>query len=236
MQWSFQLCEASLQGSLDLLLELLEPLLGVERLGGVHLVDGHDELLDAEGVGEQGVLPRLPVLGDAGLELSSPGGDDEDSAVGLAGARDHVQLIFSYLSCSLIWEFEGCPVIWLQVAGTRPPIISWSGIDVRNWSNFSLNSCTPHLEIFLKYFGNALKSLGPCDWNVLTFCLPLRVGIAHFQPILSEMSPLVLIPQLAANPLKTFQVYIILYLSNLLCWEIIFRCSSGFTIELNLSF
>ena len=60
----------------DLLLDLLEPGLGVGRLGGVHLVDGDDQLLDAEGVGEQGVLPRLPVLGDAGLELSSAGGDD----------------------------------------------------------------------------------------------------------------------------------------------------------------
>ena len=82
------MCEASLQESLDILLDLLEPLLGVGRLGGVHLVDGHDELLDVKGVGEQGVLPRLPVLGDANLELSSPGGVDEDSAVGLAGARE----------------------------------------------------------------------------------------------------------------------------------------------------
>ena len=44
---------------------------------GVHLVDGHDELLDAKGVDEQGVLPGLPVLGDTGLgelhELHSGG-------------------------------------------------------------------------------------------------------------------------------------------------------------------
>ena len=59
-----------LDEALDLLLDLLEPGLGVGRLGGVHLVDGHDELLDAEGVGEQGVLPGLPVLGDTGLELT----------------------------------------------------------------------------------------------------------------------------------------------------------------------
>ena len=53
------------------LLYLLEPGLEVGRLGGVHLVDGHDQLLDAEGVGEQGVLLGLPVLGDTGLKLSS---------------------------------------------------------------------------------------------------------------------------------------------------------------------
>ena len=67
----------------DLLADLLEPGLAVGRLGGVHLVGGHDELLDPEGVGEQGVLPGLTVLGDTGLELSGTGGDDEDSAVGL---------------------------------------------------------------------------------------------------------------------------------------------------------
>ena len=66
-----------------LLLDLLKPGLAVGRLGGVHLVGSHDELLDSEGVGEQGVLPGLAVLGDTGLELSGTGGDDEDSAVGL---------------------------------------------------------------------------------------------------------------------------------------------------------
>merc|ERR1712047_142616 len=48
-----------------LLLDLLKPGLGVGRLCGVHLVDGDDQLLDTEGVGEEGVLPGLPVLGDA---------------------------------------------------------------------------------------------------------------------------------------------------------------------------
>merc|ERR1719325_19573 len=73
-----------------LLLDLLEPGLGVGRLGGVHLVDGDDQLLDTEGVGEESVLPGLPILGDTSLELSSSGGDDEHSAVSLAGAGDHV--------------------------------------------------------------------------------------------------------------------------------------------------
>ena len=68
---------------LDLLLDLLEPGLAVGRLGGVHLVASNDELLDTEGVGEEGVLPGLPVLGDTSLELTGAGGDDENSAVSL---------------------------------------------------------------------------------------------------------------------------------------------------------
>ena len=39
----------------------------------VHLVDGHDHLLDAEGEGEQRVLAGLAVLGDAGLEATLHG-------------------------------------------------------------------------------------------------------------------------------------------------------------------
>merc|ERR1719237_706103 len=73
-----------------LLLDLLEPGLGVGWLGGVHLVDSHDELLDTEGVGKEGVLPGLPVLGDTGLELTGSGGNDEDSTISLAGSSDHV--------------------------------------------------------------------------------------------------------------------------------------------------
>merc|ERR1711936_1031321 len=67
-----------------LFLDLLEPGLGVRGLGGVHLVDGDDQLLDTEGVGEQGVLSGLAVLGDTSLELASSGGDDEHTAVSLA--------------------------------------------------------------------------------------------------------------------------------------------------------
>merc|ERR1719510_596516 len=74
----------------DLLADLLEPGLAVGRLGGVHLVGSHDELLHPEGVGKQGVLPGLAILGDAGLELSSSRGDDEHSAVSLGGSGDHV--------------------------------------------------------------------------------------------------------------------------------------------------
>jgi hypothetical protein len=72
-------------GLLDDLLET-----GLGPLGGVHLVDGDDELLDTEGVGEQSVLTGLSVLGDTSLELTSTGGNDENGAIGLGGTSDHV--------------------------------------------------------------------------------------------------------------------------------------------------
>ena len=68
---------------LNLLLDFLEPGLAVGGLGGVHLVASHDQLLDTKGVGEEGVLPGLAVLGDTSLELTGAGGDDENSAVSL---------------------------------------------------------------------------------------------------------------------------------------------------------
>jgi len=68
----------------DLLVAVLGP------LGGVHLVNGDDELLDTEGVGKQSVLTGLTILGDTSLELTSTGSDDENSAVGLGGTSDHV--------------------------------------------------------------------------------------------------------------------------------------------------
>lgn len=71
-----------------LLDDLVEAVLG--PLGGVHLVDGDDELLDTEGVGEQGVLTGLAILGDTSLELTSTGSNDENSAIGLGGTSDHV--------------------------------------------------------------------------------------------------------------------------------------------------
>jgi hypothetical protein len=63
---------------------------GLGPLGSVHLVNGDDELLDTEGVGKQGMLTGLAILGDTSLELTSTGSDDEDSAIGLGGTRDHV--------------------------------------------------------------------------------------------------------------------------------------------------
>jgi hypothetical protein len=66
----------------------VETILG--PLGGVHLVDGNDELLDTQGVGEQSVLTSLAILGDTSLELTSTGGDDENGAIGLGSTSNHV--------------------------------------------------------------------------------------------------------------------------------------------------
>jgi hypothetical protein len=71
-----------------LLDDFLETSLG--PLGGVHLVDGNDELLDTKGVGEEGVLAGLAILGDTSLELTSTGGNDENGAISLGGTSDHV--------------------------------------------------------------------------------------------------------------------------------------------------
>jgi len=68
----------------DLVVTVLGP------FGGVHLVDGDDELLDTESVGEQSVLTGLAILGDTSLELTSTSGNDENGAVGLGGTSDHI--------------------------------------------------------------------------------------------------------------------------------------------------
>ena len=60
------------------------------NLGGVHLVDGNDELPDTEGEGKESVLAGLAILGDTSLELTGTSGDDENSAVSLRGTSDHV--------------------------------------------------------------------------------------------------------------------------------------------------
>jgi len=59
-------------------------------LGGVHLVDGDDELFDTKSESEQSVLSSLAILGDTSLEFASTGGNDEDGAISLGGTRDHV--------------------------------------------------------------------------------------------------------------------------------------------------
>jgi len=63
---------------------------GLGPLGGVHLVDSDDKLLDTESVGEESVLTGLAILGDTSLELTSTGSNDENSAIGLGGTSDHV--------------------------------------------------------------------------------------------------------------------------------------------------
>ena len=72
-----------LDESRDFLLDLLKPSLAVGMLGGVHLVDSDDELLDSQGVSQQGVLSGLTILGDASLELHRARGDDQNTAVSL---------------------------------------------------------------------------------------------------------------------------------------------------------
>jgi len=79
-----------LDESSDFLLDFLETGLGVWWLGGVHLVDTDDELLDAQGVSEEGVLTGLTILGDTGLEFTGSGGDDQHTAIGLRSTSDHV--------------------------------------------------------------------------------------------------------------------------------------------------
>ena len=67
-----------------------EVCVGKSYLGGVHLVNGNDELLDTKGEGEQGMLSGLTILGDTGLELTGTGGNDEDSTISLGGTGNHV--------------------------------------------------------------------------------------------------------------------------------------------------
>lgn len=62
----------------------------VSDLGGVHLVDGNDELTDTKGEGEESVLASLAVLGDTSLELTSTTSNDENSAISLGSTGDHV--------------------------------------------------------------------------------------------------------------------------------------------------
>merc|ERR1719295_1871168 len=79
-----------LDEALDLLLDLLKPGLRVWGLGGVHLVDTNNQLLDTKGVGQEGVLTSLTVLGDTSLEFTGSGSDDEYTAISLGSSSDHV--------------------------------------------------------------------------------------------------------------------------------------------------
>lgn len=59
-------------------------------LGGVHLVDGNDELSHTQGERKESVLTSLAILGDTSFELTSTRGNDENGAVSLGGTSDHV--------------------------------------------------------------------------------------------------------------------------------------------------
>ena len=52
--------------------------------------DCHDQLLDPQGVGKEGVFSGLSILGDASLEISYTGSDNAHTAVSLGGSSDHV--------------------------------------------------------------------------------------------------------------------------------------------------
>lgn len=56
-------------------------LLAVVWLGGVHLIDAHDQLLHSQSVGQEGVLAGLSVLGDARLKLAHAGRHDQHGTV-----------------------------------------------------------------------------------------------------------------------------------------------------------
>lgn len=80
--WVVQLVADLLQVDAELLLDLV--VAGLGPGDRVHLVDGDNHLLHAERVGKQGVLARLAVLGDGGLELAASGGDAKHGNIGLS--------------------------------------------------------------------------------------------------------------------------------------------------------
>lgn len=71
-----------------LLDNFVETILG--PLGGVHLIDGDNELSYTEGVSEESVLTGLTILGNTGFEFTSTTSNDKDSAIGLGGTSNHV--------------------------------------------------------------------------------------------------------------------------------------------------
>jgi len=45
--------------------------------GSIHFVDGDNELLDTQGVGQEGVFTSLTILGDTSFELTNTSGNDD---------------------------------------------------------------------------------------------------------------------------------------------------------------
>mmetsp|Transcript_1526 Transcript_1526/g.3113 ORF Transcript_1526/g.3113 Transcript_1526/m.3113 type:complete len:316 (-) Transcript_1526:23-970(-) len=77
------------QLGLDVVHDLDEALLVPSSAGGVvHLVDTDDQLLNTQGVGEQGVLLGGATLRDTRLEVVAV--DDQQGNIGLGGTGDHV--------------------------------------------------------------------------------------------------------------------------------------------------
>ena len=124
-------------------------------------------------------------------------------------------------------ELEGFASL-VQALGIRPLMFGSSGTFSKNISSLVLKSSTLHFVMFLTDSGIQLKSWGPFAWKdcSLKLCIPFLawvwiLGIWHFLPALPPSS-LISMPQLGAMPSKIFHVYIILYLSNLLCRDNIF--------------
>lgn len=92
--------------------DLVEAILG--PLGGVHLVDSDDQLLDTQGIGEQSVLAGLAIFGDTGFEFTGTGSNDEDSAVGLRGTSDHVldKVTMTGRICQTELDVPFIPDVW----------------------------------------------------------------------------------------------------------------------------
>ena len=72
-----------LDETLNLLDDFVETSTGVGWLGGVHLVDADNQLLDAQGVGQEGVFAGLTVLRDTGLEFSHTSSDNQYTTISL---------------------------------------------------------------------------------------------------------------------------------------------------------
>merc|ERR1719369_453080 len=79
-----------LDKSRNFLLDLFKSSLGVRRLGGVHLVNSNNQLLNSQSVSQQGVFSSLTILGNASFELTGAGSNDLNTTVGLRSSSDHV--------------------------------------------------------------------------------------------------------------------------------------------------
>jgi len=62
----------------------------ITNLGGVHLVDGDDELTHTKGEGKKGMFTSLSILGDTSFEFTGTTSNNQNSAIGLRGTSDHV--------------------------------------------------------------------------------------------------------------------------------------------------
>lgn len=69
--------------SADFFNDFIIALLAVVGLGGVHFVDAYNELLDSQGVGQQGVFSGLSVLGYPSLKLAYTSRHNQHSTIGL---------------------------------------------------------------------------------------------------------------------------------------------------------